>query len=53
MKKNNVIKSIAFGSLFIAFSCGIPKVTIKENQVNVPSSFTANSKATSNDAKVK
>lgn len=53
MKKNNVIKSIAFGSLFIAFSCGIPKVIIKENQVNVPSSFTANSKATSNDAKVK
>jgi NodT family efflux transporter outer membrane factor (OMF) lipoprotein len=53
MKKNNVIKSIAFGSLFIAFSCGIPKVTIKENQVNVPSSFTVNSKATSNDAKVK
>lgn len=53
MKKNNVIKSIAFGSLFIAFSCGIPKVTIKENQVNVPSSFTANSKAISNDAKVK
>lgn len=53
MKKNNVIKSIAFGSLFIAFSCGIPKVTIKENQVNVPSSFTTDSKATSNDAKVK
>lgn len=53
MKKNNVIKSIAFGSLFIAFSCGIPKVTIKENQVNVPSSFTTDLKATSNDAKVK
>lgn len=53
MRQNKIIQSLVTGSLFLAISCGIPKVTIKENQVNVPSSYITNSKETSTDAKIK
>lgn len=51
---NNIIKGIlASAFVVLVYSCGIPKVTTKENSVNLPSSYANNSVDSTSVAQLK
>ena len=53
MKRNN-IKILVVSCLFLILnSCGIPKTTIQENKVELPSSYADNLKSENSSGKVK
>ncbi|WP_227658741.1 hypothetical protein [Flavobacterium haoranii] len=54
MKTTDIIKGIlASAFVVLVYSCGIPKVTTKENSVNLPSSYANNSVDSTSVAQLK
>lgn len=53
MKKNSIKILVVTGLLLILNACGIPKTTIQENKVALPSNFNANSNEKNSAGKVK
>lgn len=54
MNRNNLVKGlIASGMVFIIHSCGVPKVTIQESKVNLPSTYASTSNGDSSAGKIK